>query len=341
MSPDTERQRPPEPVDRPEPVDLSIVMPCYNEEESVEPLYEAVTAALAGQPYRYEVILVDDGSKDDTFPRLAAIAARDRRFRIVKFRRNYGQTPALVKGIELARGRVVITMDADLQNDPADIPMLVETLDQGFDLVVGWRKKRRDNFLKRTLPSKIANWLIGKVTGVPIKDNGCTLKAFRAELIKGIPLYSEMHRFIPAMASLAGIRFAELPVRHHERRFGTSKYGLSRIWKVLIDLLTIKVIAASVRRPLTCFAGAASVVGLLALAALLLAALLALRAGGEPVLVLVGLGLLLGSMATFLVVLGMLVTLITRTGTLSLHRFSRLTTGAAPPLRAKETEVSP
>ena len=189
------------------------------------------------------MVFVDDGSSDDTVAVATAIARIDARLRIVKFRRNYGQTPAMAAGIEHARGEVLVTMDGDLQNDPADIALLLEQIDAGFDIVVGWRHNRQDKLVSRKIPSRIANWLIGKVTGVPIRDNGCSLKAFRAELIKSIPLYSEMHRFIPAMASIAGPRVAQIQVRHHARRFGESKYGLSRIYKVLLDLMVIKTIA--------------------------------------------------------------------------------------------------
>ncbi len=171
----------------------------------------------------------------------------------MKFRRNYGQTPAMAAGIQEARGRVLVTMDGDLQNDPADIALFLEKIDEGNDIVVGWRFNRQDKLITRKIPSRIANWLIGRITGVPIKDNGCSLKAYRAALIKKIPLYSEMHRFIPAMASIAGPRIAEIKVRHHARQFGQSKYGLSRIYKVLLDLMVIKTVASFTARPLLWF----------------------------------------------------------------------------------------
>jgi glycosyltransferase involved in cell wall biosynthesis len=200
------------------------------------------------------MVFVDDGSADDTVAIATQIARIDSRLCIVRFRRNYGQTPAMAAGIEQARGEILVTMDGDLQNDPRDIGSLLEQIEAGFDIVVGWRHNRQDKLLSRKIPSRIANWLIGKVTGVPIRDNGCSLKAFRAELIKGIPLYSEMHRFIPAMASIAGPRVAEIKVRHHARRYGQSKYGLSRIYKVLLDLMVIKTVAAFASRPLHWFA---------------------------------------------------------------------------------------
>src|SRR5207342_2867721 len=185
-----------------------------------------------------------------------------------KFRRNYGQTAAMAAGIEHANGEVLVTMDGDLQNDPADIELLLEQIEAGYDLVVGWRHNRQDKLITRKIPSRIANWLIGRVTGVPIRDNGCSLKAFRASLIKRIPLYSEMHRFIPAVASLAGPRIAEIRVRHHARRFGESKYGLSRIYKVLLDLMVIKTVVSFVSRPLLWFAMLSVPLLLLALLAL-------------------------------------------------------------------------
>jgi glycosyltransferase involved in cell wall biosynthesis len=233
---------------------LSVIVPLYNEQESVGPLYTAIVEALSGLGRSFEMVFVDDGSKDETVAVATGLARRDPRLRIVKFRRNYGQTAAMAAGIEHANGEVLVTMDGDLQNDPADIPLLLEQIDAGFDVVVGWRHNRQDKLITRRIPSRIANWLIGKVTRVPIKDNGCSLKAFRASLIKRIPLYSEMHRFIPAMASIAGPRLAQIRVRHHARRFGESKYGLSRIYKVLLDLMVIKTIASFASRPLRWFA---------------------------------------------------------------------------------------
>jgi glycosyltransferase involved in cell wall biosynthesis len=233
---------------------LSVIVPLYNEEESVRPLYTAIVQALDRLGRPFEMVFVDDGSRDGTVAIAASLAQRDPRLRIVKFRRNYGQTAAMAAGIEHANGEVLVTMDGDLQNDPADIGLLLEQIDAGFDLVVGWRHNRQDKLISRKIPSRIANWLIGRVTGIPIRDNGCSLKAFRASLIKRIPLYSEMHRFIPAMASIAGPRVAQIRVRHHARRFGESKYGLSRIYKVLLDLMVIKTIASFASRPLRWFA---------------------------------------------------------------------------------------
>jgi glycosyltransferase involved in cell wall biosynthesis len=233
---------------------LSVIVPLYNEQESIRPLYAAIVQALGDIGCTFEMVFVDDGSSDDTAEIARQIARFDSRLRLVKFRRNYGQTPAMAAGIEHARGEILVTMDGDLQNDPADIKLLLEQIDAGFDIVVGWRHNRQDKLVTRKIPSRIANLLIGKVTGVPIRDNGCSLKAFRAELIKSIPLYSEMHRFIPAMASIAGPRVAQIRVRHHARRYGQSKYGLSRIYKVLLDLMVIKTVTTFASRPLRWFA---------------------------------------------------------------------------------------
>jgi len=232
---------------------LSICVPFYNEEESIAPMHNAIVSALEPLGLTFEMIFVDDGSRDSTLAIAVGIAKQDPRVRVVKFRRNYGQTAAMAAGIEAARGDVIVTMDGDLQNDPRDIPQFLELIDQGNDIVVGWRHDRQDKLISRKIPSRIANRLIAKVTGVPIQDNGCSLKAYRAALIKRIPLYSEMHRFIPAVASIAGPRVAEIKVRHHARQFGKSKYGLSRVYKVLLDLMVIKTVATFASRPLLWF----------------------------------------------------------------------------------------
>jgi glycosyltransferase involved in cell wall biosynthesis len=284
---------------------LSVILPAYNEAESVGPLYEATVRAVEPIGTSFEIIFVDDGSSDDTFGRCAALAAADRRVRVIKLRRNYGQTPAMVAGIDHARGTILITMDADLQNDPADIPLLVGRIEAGYDLVVGWRHQRQDRFLSRRFPSVIANWLIAKVTGVDIKDNGCSLKAYRAALIKNVPLYSEMHRFIPAMASMAGARIDQIKVRHHARRFGTSKYGLSRIYKVIFDMIAIKTLLVFVRRPGAFFVGTGCFAGLLTILFLVLAMSDAYDMVQQPTVVLMGVAALLGSLALFLFFGGM------------------------------------
>jgi glycosyltransferase involved in cell wall biosynthesis len=290
---------------REEGLGLSVILPAYNEVESVGPLYEATVRALEPVGTSFEIIFVDDGSSDGTFARCAALAAADRRVRVIKLRRNYGQTPAMVAGIDHARGAILITMDADMQNDPADIPLLVERIEAGHDLVVGWRYQRHDRFLSRKFPSVVANWLIARVTGVDIKDNGCSLKAYRADLIKNVPLYSEMHRFIPAMASMAGARIDQIKVRHHARRFGTSKYGLSRIYKVFFDMIAIKTLLVFVKRPAAFFMSAAGFAGLLTVLFLTLAMIDAHDLVPHPIVVIMGVSALLGSLALFLLFGGM------------------------------------
>ena len=221
---------------------LSIVVPVYNEEENVLPLYEKIRTTCEAIGKTYEVLFVDDGSEDSTFEVLSEMWEKSSHLSVVRFQENAGQTAAMAAGFEYAQGEYIISMDGDLQNDPADIPNLLEKLDQDYDLVCGWRKERQDKFWTRRLPSIVANWIISKVTGVPIHDNGCSLKAYRAEVIKQVPLYGEMHRFIPAMSTVVGARTAEIVVKHHPRRFGTSKYGLGRIWRVGLDILAFKLI---------------------------------------------------------------------------------------------------
>lgn len=313
-------------------MDLSIVVPLYNEQDSVVPLYEAITDALRGVAGKAEIIFVDDGSRDRTFEIAEAIAAEDKRLRVVKFRRNYGQTPAMAAGIDTARGTYIITMDGDLQNDPADINNFIEKLDEGYDIVVGWRFERQDRLISRKIPSRIANWIIGKVTGVPIRDNGCSLKGFRASVIKNIPLYSEMHRFIPAMASMAGPRIAEIKVRHHARQFGESKYGLSRVYKVLFDLLTIRMVSGFAERPLMWFA-------LLAMPFFLLSSVIVvwqiadLLLGIEGSLPIAGAGVFFGVLCIFLLFSGGLAELINMTGNLDVMKVRLLTMTEVTPRR--------
>ena len=221
---------------------LSVVIPVFNEQENVQPVYAQLKEVLEQLGRSYEIIFVDDGSWDDTFHLLRGLHQGDRQVKVVKLRRNFGQTPAMSAGLDLARGDIVVTMDGDLQNDPSDIPRLLEKLEEGYDVVSGWRARRRDAFLSRILPSKIANWLIGIITGVRIHDYGCTLKAYRAKVLKNIHLYSEMHRFVPALATIAGAKIGEMVVKHHPRIHGRSKYGISRIGKVLLDLIAVKLL---------------------------------------------------------------------------------------------------
>lgn len=306
-------------------LDLSIIVPFYNEEASVLAMYDALTEALKEEPQSYELVFVDDGSEDQTFQIAAGLATKDKRVKVIKFRRNYGQTPAMVAGIDYAQGRILMTMDGDLQNDPADIPMFLKKIDEGFDIVVGWRHRRQDKLITRKIPSKIANWLIGKVTGIPIKDNGCSLKAYRATVIKQIPLYSEMHRFIPAMASISGARVAEIKVRHHARRFGESKYGLSRIYKVLIDLLAVKTLISFAAHPLYWFSILAAPFFVVSVALISAGLLDMANSSAGFAISTVGSGLLYGALAVSLGGAGILGELIYRFGDLSLEKFYKFT----------------
>lgn len=220
-------------------MDISLVIPVFNEEESLPPLAKSIHEAMTPFAGRYECIYVDDGSTDGSVQVLKGLKASYPETRIVTFRRNFGQTAALSAGFEHARGNIIVTLDADLQNDPADIPLLIAKLNEGYDLVSGWRKERKDPFIRR-LPSLVANRLISRVTGVNLHDSGCTLKAYRKEVAQSLRLYGEMHRFIPALASWMGVSLVEMPVRHHPRTLGKSKYGLSRLFRVLLDLITVK-----------------------------------------------------------------------------------------------------
>ncbi len=220
-------------------VKVSVVVPVYNEVESLPHLIEAIATALTAKELSYEIICVDDGSKDGSDEFLKQQAQTRTDLKAVLLRRNYGQTAAMAAGFNYSQGKAIVTLDGDLQNDPADIPLLLAKLEEGYDLVSGWRQKRQDAALTRLLPSKIANWLIGRITDVKLHDYGCSLKAYRSELVADMNLYGELHRFLPALAFIEGARIAELPVRHHARRYGQSKYGLWRTFRVLMDLLTI------------------------------------------------------------------------------------------------------
>lgn len=306
-------------------IQLSAIVPFYNEEGSITAMYDALRKALDPLSIPYELLFVDDGSHDRTFEIAKALAQKDPNLRVIKFRKNYGQTPAMMAGINHARGKILITMDGDLQNDPADIPSFLSKIEEGYDIVVGWRHKRQDKLITRKIPSKIANWLIGKITGVPIKDNGCSLKAYKANIIKNIPMYSEMHRFIPAMLSLSGAKIAEIKVRHHARRFGESKYGLSRIFKVLSDLLTIKTLISLSSRPLLWF-GYLSLPGFVV--GLLLSAYSIFRITLDPeasILIPLGTGVIFFAFGFFLLSCGVLCELIYRTGNLKVEMLANLT----------------
>jgi glycosyltransferase involved in cell wall biosynthesis len=244
---------------------VSLIIPAYNEEESIGPLYERIAPVMKGLGFAYEIVFVDDGSHDGTWQRLLQIKAIGPHVALIKLRRNCGQTPALAAGIDHARGDIIITMDADLQNDPRDIPRLLAKMDEGYEIVSGWRRDRKDKAISRKLPSLIANRIIGWVTGVRIHDYGCTLKAYHSGVLKAMHLYSDMHRFLPALGLLSGARVAEIVVTHHERKFGTSKYGISRVGKVIIDILTINLITRFSARPMHLFGSAAVTVGIIAI----------------------------------------------------------------------------
>jgi glycosyltransferase involved in cell wall biosynthesis len=235
-------------------VDVSVVIPVHDEADNVQALYDSLMPTLDELGRSYEVIVIDDGSRDETYARLAELASTDPNLKLVKLRRNYGQTAAMAAGFDFARGEIIIPMDGDLQNDPADIAALIAKIDEGYDVVSGWRRDRRDNVVRR-LPSRMANWLIGRVTGVRLHDYGCTLKAYRREIVDETRLYGEMHRFLPALAYQAGARITELPVRHHPRAHGRSKYGLGRTFKVLLDLLTVKFLSVWSTKPSYVFGG--------------------------------------------------------------------------------------
>lgn len=232
---------------------LSTVIPIRNESANIPELYRELTATLETWGRPYEVLCIDDGSTDDSFARLADLQARDHRWRIIRFRKNFGQTAAFAAGFAHARGELIATSDGDLQNDPADLPALVALVEGGADIAAGWRKDRKDAFLTRRLPSMMANWLISKTTGVALHDYGCSLKVFRAEVVKSMRLYGEMHRFLPAIASERGVVIAEQVVNHRARRHGTSKYGLGRTVRVVLDLLTVKFLLSYSTRPLQIF----------------------------------------------------------------------------------------
>lgn len=234
---------------------LSIIIPLYNEQDNIGPLYDKLADVLAALGHPYEIIMINDGSTDATRDRLDALSATNERVRVVHLRRNFGQTPAMMAGIDLARGDILIPMDGDLQNDPADIPRLLAKLAEGYDVVSGWRKDRKDNPIKRNFPSRVANWLISFISGVRLHDYGCSLKAYRREIIKGVKLYGEMHRFIPIHASWQGARVTEVGVTHHPRIHGESKYGIERTIKVILDLMTVKFLDKYAQKPMYLFGG--------------------------------------------------------------------------------------
>jgi glycosyltransferase involved in cell wall biosynthesis len=286
--------------------DLSVVAPLYNESQNVAPLVAWILEALADYPGRFEVILVDDGSRDDTWQQVVTASA-DPRVHGLRLGRNVGQTAAMMAGFDHARGHAIVSLDGDLQNDPRDIPALLAKLDEGYDLVCGWRQRRQDKFLLRKVPSWVANRIIRRLTGVPITDNGCSLKAYRRDLLDRISLYAEQHRFIPALSASVGARITEMPVRHHARKFGESKYGISRTIKVLVDLFTLKMITTFRSRPLLGFGLAALplVAGAVLFAAMWVVAATQFSPSKATALVFPGAALLIAAAAFYLLMLGL------------------------------------
>jgi glycosyltransferase involved in cell wall biosynthesis len=295
-------------------LDLSIVIPLFNEEESIVPLYEGLMAVLPRLKRPFEIIYINDGSVDNSYAVLCRLAEKDPAVKVINLRRNFGQTAAMAAGFHYARGRVIIPMDADLQNDPVDIPLLLQKVDEGYDIASGWRKDRQDKEVLRKLVSRLANWLIGRITGVKLHDSGCSLKAYRAEVLKGTRLYGEMHRFIPALASLMGATICEVPVTHHARRFGKSKYGFRRTLKVILDLITVKFLADFSTKPLYMFGG----LGVLLLVGAVLAGVETLwekfgygvYVHNNPVILI---AVFLGTLGINFIVMGLLAELIIRT----------------------------
>ena len=294
--------------------EISIVVPIRNEAPSLPELYRELTETFTSWGRSYELIIVDDGSTDQSFDVLARLQAVDSRLRVIRFRRNFGQTAAFASGFEHARGRLIVTSDGDLQNDPRDIPAMVEMLERGYDLVCGWRKQRRDPLLSRRLPSIVANWIISAATGVQLHDYGCSLKVLRAEIVKPLKLYGEMHRFLPAIASEQGVAIAEVPVRHRVRRHGASNYGIGRTVRVILDLLTVKFLLSYSTRPLQIFGLIGFAMGLPGAAILAWLAFVRLTGqeaiGNRPLLLF---GILLVFTGVQLVTLGLLAELQART----------------------------
>ena len=307
-------------------MDLSIVIPFYNEEDSIQPLYKAVTDAMAKLSYTYELILVDDGSGDNTVNKMIEIAKTDSRLKVVKLKKNYGQTTGLHAGFQNAIGKYIVTMDGDLQNDPADIGNMMEKLGEGNDICLGWRENRKDSTFSRLLPSKIANWLVRTVTGIPVKDNGCAIRSYKAETINKFPMYSEMHRLLPVINALTGASFTQIPVKHHARQFGESKYGLSRIYKVILDLVALKTVFSSFNKPLFGFGSLTIISGTLFLLSTIVTVLIRLLNPGFPLVVLLGSSALLGILTFTLGFLGISCHLIYKSGNLKIERMYKLKT---------------
>ena len=307
-------------------IETSVVIPVFDEEDCVRPLCETVRNACRSLQSSYEIILVDDGSRDRTFELLKEIHEQDPDIKVVRLRRNFGQTSAMMAGFEFAQGEVIVTMDGDLQNDPRDIPKLLEKIREGYDVVCGWRKNRQDKLWTRRVPSVVANWIIGRVTGVRIHDNGCSLKAYRASVIKNVTLYSEMHRFIPAMSTLTGASIAELVVKHHPRRLGQSKYGIGRMWRVILDIFVVRMITGFTSRPGLWFGLLSLPTIVVGVAALLLAVNSLLGRASEQWLMLSTAAFLWFFLAAHLISLGVIAELVVHTGEFSPRKSLRPTT---------------
>jgi glycosyltransferase involved in cell wall biosynthesis len=294
--------------------EISVIVPMRNESLNVEKLYSELTATLSGFGRPYEIVAIDDGSTDATFRQLAALQATDPRLRVIRFRRNFGQTAAFAAGFAHARGTFIVTSDGDLQNDPRDIPAMIEIADTGPDIVAGWRKDRKDAFLNRRLPSMIANGIISFATGVKLHDYGCSLKVFRADVVKSMKLYGEMHRFLPAIAAEQGVEIVEHVVNHRPRIHGKSKYGISRTFRVILDLMTVKFLSSYSTRPLQMFGGVGismGFVGSLVCAWLVYVKFVHHEGIGDRPLLLLGVSMILGGIN--LVMTGLLAEMLSRT----------------------------
>ncbi|MDO8549314.1 MAG: glycosyltransferase family 2 protein [Ignavibacteria bacterium] len=304
-------------------MDLSIVVPVMNEEASIQPLYEAIVNALKHLEINYEIILVDDGSSDNTFETAERISKLDSRLKVIKLKRNYGQTTGLHAGFQESKGEIVVTMDGDLQNDPGDIESMINKINEGYDIVLGWRHDRKDFLISRKIPSKIANWLISKVTGVPVKDNGCAIRAYRGEVVKRFPMYSEMHRLMPVITALSGARFAQIKVKHHERKFGKSKYGLSRIYKVLIDMVALKIIFSFFHLPLYGFGIFALLFGIISFVIFVFGLAKILFNPGYSLVTTMGSSILFASLSMFLIFMGIISELVYKSGDIKIEKLLR------------------
>lgn len=308
---------------------LSIVLPVYNEEENIVKQYEAIRDALKGIGKTREIVFIDDGSSDNSADLLKAIAKKDKTVKVIVFRRNFGQTAAMSAGISHASGEIIIFMDSDLQNDPGDIAMLISKIEEGYDVVSGWRVDRQDKLLSRKIPSRIANWIISKVTGVPLHDLGCSLKAYRGEVLRQVNLYGEMHRFIPVHASWIGAKITEVPVKHHARIHGQSKYGIQRTFKVLLDLVTVKFMGSYSTKPIYVFGGTGMFLFLMSLitgsAVIILKLFFNLNMIRNPLLIMT---VMLVILSVLFVQIGILAEMVIRT----YHESQKM-----PPYRLKET----